>query len=65
MAKVGDQDKEAPRMARNPNILLLYQAFVAFLSLALASLGFAMAWTFLYLQDSRDRSRPGINVREL
>ncbi len=52
-------------MVRNQNILFLYQMFVAFLTVTLASVGFVTAWTFFYLQDSGDRRRPGINLKEL
>ncbi len=52
-------------MARNPNILFIYQAFVAFLALIFASVGFVTAWMLFYLQGSGERRGPGINLREL
>lgn len=52
-------------MVRNPNILLVYQTFAAFLALTLASVGFATVWIMFYLQGSGDRRGLGINLREL
>ncbi len=52
-------------MVRNPNILFLYQAFVAFLGLALACVGFVTAWTFFCLRDSRELRGPGLNLKDL
>ncbi len=65
MSETAMQIKEAPDMVRNPNILFLYQAFLAFLAVTLASVGFVTAWMLLYLQGSGERRGPGINLREL
>jgi hypothetical protein len=65
MSKAALQNKELPRMMRNSNILLLYQTSVAFLGLVLASIGLVTIGILFDLQESRDRRRPGINLKEL
>ncbi len=52
-------------MVRNPNILFLYQTFVAFLALIFASVSFVTVSMLFYLQGSGDRRAPAINLREL
>ncbi len=52
-------------MTRNPDILFFYQTFAAFLALIFVAVGFMTAWGFFYLQEFRDRRRPGINLKEL
>ncbi len=52
-------------MARNLNLLFLYQTFVAFLALTFVSIGFATAWAIFLLQEPRDRKGPGFNLKEL
>lgn len=51
-------------MARKPNILFLYQTFVAFWMLTFVSMGFVMAWALFYFQEPEDRKGPGINLKE-
>jgi hypothetical protein len=55
-------------MARNLNVLFLFQMSVAFWMLLFVSVGFVAVcavWALFYLQESRDRKRPGISLREL
>ena len=52
-------------MERNLNILFFFQIFVALCVLMYVSLGFVMTWLLFYLQVSKDKKRPGINIKEL
>lgn len=52
-------------MARNPNSLFLYQALIAFWILTFVSMGFVFVWALFYLQEPKDRKRPGINLKEI
>ena len=52
-------------MARNHNLLFLYQTFVACLALTLASIGFATAWALFLIQEPKDRKGPAFNLKEL
>ena len=52
-------------MARNPNVLFLYQAFVAFCIVTFVSMGLVTALALFYLQESRDSRRPGIDLKKL
>ena len=52
-------------MARNPNTLFLYQAFVAFCIAIFVFMSFVTALALFYLQESKDSRKPGINLKEL
>lgn len=51
-------------MARNLNILLLFQIVLVFWTLIIISMGLVLTWAFLNLQEPKVRRRPGINIKE-
>jgi hypothetical protein len=59
------QDKEAAWMARNMNILFLYQILVVLWMSACVSVYIALGFALFNLEEPGERKRPGINLKAL
>ena len=52
-------------MARYTKSIDLYHAFAVLWMVVFISISFMMVWALIYQQESVDRKRPGINIKEL